>query len=98
MEYLSSVLPIIIYILLVILLILLIVMVYKLIKTMNKVDKIVDNIDKKVNSLNGFFGIIDLATDKISSFSDKLLDGIINIIQKVFRKGKSKKEEDLEDE
>lgn len=97
LEFLSTILPIIIYILLVILLVLLIIVVYRLLKTMKKVDLIVDNVDQKVNSLNGFFSVIDLATDKISLFSDRIIDTFTGIIQKVFRK-KTKKEEENNNE
>lgn len=95
LEYLSSILPIIIYILLVILLALLIIIAVKTIKAMNKVQDIVDDVDNKVQSLNGFFNIVDMATDKLSMLSDKIIDIIVNFVQKVF---KPKKKESYEEE
>ena len=100
MEYLSESLPIIIYILLIVLIILLIVISVKVIKAMDTVQGIVDDVDDKVQSLNGFFHIIDTATDKIALISDRMIDIITGILHKVFKpKRKSKKkEEELENE
>ena len=99
MEYLNSVLPIIIYILLSVLLVLLIMISFKLINTMNKLDVLVEDVSNKVQTLNGFFHVIDAVTDKISLLSDKTIDKISNFIQKVFstkkkRKKKVTKEDD----
>lgn len=99
LEYLNSFLPIIIYILLVILLVLLIIICFKTIRTMNKVQDIVEDVDDKVQSLNGFFDIIDMATDKLSILSDKVIDTIANFIQKVFKpRKKGNVEEEIDNE
>ena len=62
---------------------------------MNKVQDIVDDVDDKVQSLNGFFDIIDMVTDKLSMFSDKVIDIVVNFIQRVF---KPRKKENIEEE
>ena len=89
MEILD-VLQVILYILGSILLIVLIVLGIKLIITMNKIENVVDDINVKVNKLNGLFTIIDLTTDKLVLFSDKLVEGISSLIRKLFSKKKRK--------
>lgn len=96
MDYLSEFLPIIIYILLIVLIVLLIVISVKIIKAMNTVQDIVDDVDDKVQSLNGFFNVIDTATDKIALLSDRAIDIITGIIQKIFKP--KKKEEEINNE
>lgn len=96
MEFLSEFLPIIIYILLIVLIILLIIISVKVIKAMGTVQEIVDDVDNKVQSLNGFFGIIDTATDKIALLSDRMIDIITGVVHKVFKP--KKKEEEKENE
>ena len=87
MEILD-VLQVILYILGSILLIVLIILGIKLIITMNKIENVVDDINVKVNKLNGIFTIIDLTTDKLALFSDKIIDGISTIVRKVFSRKK----------
>ena len=89
MEILD-VLQVILYILGSILLIVLIILGIKLIITMNKIENVVDDINVKVNKLNGIFTIIDLTTDKLALFSDKIIDGISTIVRKVFSRKKRK--------
>ena len=91
----TEVLPIILYILGSILLIVLIVLGIKLIITMNKIENVVDDITMKVESLNGFFSIIDMATDKLTMLSDKFVEGVTSLIRKIFNR---KKEEEYVDE
>ena len=66
-SFLQTALPIIIYFLLIILLIIGIILGVRAIQTLNKVDKVVDDVNDKVQSLNGFFNLIDFTTDKIVS-------------------------------
>ena len=91
MEYLSELLPIIIYILLIVLIILLIIIAAKAIKAMNTVQEVVDNVDKKVKTLDGVFGLIDKTTDKLTLLSDRLVSGIIGFFEKLFKKSKDEK-------
>lgn len=94
----SEILPIMLYILGSILLIILIILGIKLIITMNKIEDVVDDINGKVNKLNGFFSIIDLTTDKLALLSDRTVDAISYIIEKVFKPKKRKESEEKEDE
>lgn len=94
METLNLVMPVILYILTSILIIILIVLGIKLIRAVDKFTDLADNVTKKVNSLNSFFGVIDMVTDKVSFLSDKLVDTISSLFTKFFaRKNKRKDEE-----
>lgn len=90
----NDVLPVILYILGSILLVVLIILGIKLINTMNKIELMVDDINKKVVSLNGFFHVIDMTTDKLALLSDKMVDGITLIIKKLFKTKKRKDDVD----
>lgn len=90
MACLLETLPVIIYFLLIILIVVLIAVSIKSYSILEKVDKLIDNATDKVNSLNGFFSVMDKATDTISILSDKLVTVIVSSIQKIF----TKKEED----
>ena len=95
MNELSTVLPILIYILLAALLVVLIILGIKAIDFMDRTNRILDNVEAKVNSLNGLFGVIDKFTDGLSSVTNKMVDGITNIITHKFKRKNKKKEEDL---
>ena len=85
-EFLNTVLPIIIYILLIIILIVGIILGIKTIGTVGKVDKVVDSVNDKVESLNGVFSIIDFTTDKLALITDKVVDSVSGVISKLFKK------------
>lgn len=89
----NEILPIILYILGSILLIVLIILGIKLIITMNKIETVVDDINIKVKKLNGFFTVLDFATDKISAISDLMVEKISLLINKIFKKKEEKKDE-----
>lgn len=91
MNFLLEFLPIIIYILLIIFLIIGIIIGIRLILTLDKVDKVVDDVNNKVQTLNGFFHIIDYTTDKLVFATDKVVDGVTNIFNKILFKNKKKK-------
>ncbi len=94
MQFWLEFLPLLIYILLIFILLVGIILGIKTIITLDKVDKIIDDVQDKVRTLNGFFHIIDYATDKIALATDKVVDGIAGLIGKVlFKKNKNKKKE-----
>lgn len=95
-SFLQTVLPLIVYFLLIILLIVGIILGIRSIQTLNKVDKVVDDVNDKVQTLNGFFNLIDFTTDKIVSLTDKVVDGISGLIGNVFSKNKKNKNEEEE--
>ena len=84
MEYLQTILPLIVYGLLIIVLIIGIILGIKFIKTMTKIEKVVDDVNEKVESLNGFFHVIDFTTDKIVALTDVVVDKISMFISKLF--------------
>ena len=99
MEFLLTFLPVVIYFLIITILIIGIIFGIKAIKTMDKVDKIVDDVNEKMESLDSVFNIIDFASEKIASFSDKVIDVVGSLISKLwFNKSKKniKEEEDYE--
>ena len=95
-DFLQTILPIVIYILLIILLIIGIILGVRSIQTLNKVDKVVDDVNDKVQSLNGFFNLVDFTTDKIVSITDRVVEGVSGLIGRVFKKGHQKSDEEEE--
>ncbi len=93
-SFLQVVLPLIIYVLLIILLVIGIILGIRSIQTLNKVDKVVEDVNDKVQSLNGFFNIIDFTTDKIVSVTDKVVEGVSGLIGRVFKRKSTKSEEE----
>lgn len=83
LEFFQVYLPIVVYILLIILLIIGIVLGVRLINAMDKVDEVLNNVQKKVNSLNGLFSVIDFTTDKISAFSDRVVNTLSGFISRI---------------
>ena len=95
-SFLQTFLPIVIYFLLIILLIVGIILGIRSIQTLNKVDKVVDDVNDKVQSLNGFFNLIDYTTDKIVSVTDRVVDGVSGFLGTLFG-GRNKKRNDEEE-
>ena len=92
MDFWLNFLPIVIYLLLIALLTIGIILGIKTIITMNKLEKVVDNVNEKVESLNSIFSIIDFTTDKIASFTDKVVEVAGNLFSKVLFRKKRKGE------
>ena len=97
MEFLLTFLPVVIYFLLIALLVIGIILGIKLIKTMDKVDKIVDDVNDKIESLDSMFNIIDFASEKIATISDKVIDVVGSLISKLWFKKSKKSIEEEED-
>jgi uncharacterized protein YoxC len=94
MEFLSSFLPICLYVVAIVLLIVLIVLGIRLIKVLDKVDKVVDNVEEKINSFNGLFQVIDKATDGIATISNSAFNSISKLINRIINKKKKYEEDD----
>ena len=92
MDFWLHFLPIVIYLLLIALLTIGIILGIKTIITINKLEKVVDNVNEKVESLNSIFSIIDFTTDKIASFTDKVVEVAGNLFSKVLFRKKRKGE------
>ena len=96
-KFLQQFLPVVIYILLIVLIIVGIIIGFRALETMKKLDKVVDNVNDKVESLNGLFNVVDFTTDKISLFTDKIVDGAIGLVGNIFKKRKKKKKVEEEE-
>ncbi len=81
-----------------ILLVVLIILGIKLINTITKVDKILDNVEVKLNSFDKIFSVVDVATDSMALLSDKIVEGIVLLIKKVFRKNDLGKVDDISEQ
>jgi len=82
----NEVLPVILYILGSVLLVALIILTIQLIITTHKIDKIVDNITVKVKTLDDLFDVIGNVTGKFSAVTDRIIDSIALLIEKIFRR------------
>lgn len=89
----SEVLPVILYILGAILLVTLIILTVKLIIVVNKTEKVVDNITDKVKTLDGLFAIIGTVTGKFTAVTDKIIDSIALLVEKIFKRKEDDKNE-----
>jgi len=96
-EFFQVYLPIIMYYLLIILLIVGIILGIRLIGAMDRIDAVLDSVEAKVNSLNGLFSVIDFTTDKISAFSDRVVDLVSGFVSRIGRKKSSRFESERED-
>ena len=75
-----------------ILLIALIVLVVKLINTINRVNNLLDEVDKRVEKFERIFRVADIITDNMAMISDKVVDGISDIVRNIFKRKKRKEE------
>ena len=94
MDFLMMVLPIILYVLGIVLVGILIIIGVKLIYTIDKTNEILDDVGKKSKSLNGVFEMVDNVTDSLSIISDTVVEGIVGLISRIFKKRKKEKEID----
>ncbi len=93
MELLSTVLPIILYVVAIILLIVLIVLGIRLIGVVDKVDKLILNVENKINTFDGALAIMKSAADGISSISDTVVYTVTTAVSKLINKFTKNKEE-----
>lgn len=97
MEYLSEMLPIIIYFLLIVLLVVSIIIGIKLIFTITKVDELIDDVTEKLSSFDRLFNVINFTSDRFGVISETIISFITTKLKKLMKpKRKSKKEEDYE--
>ena len=89
---LAELLPILLYVALITLVIALIVLVVKVINTLKKVDLILDDVNQKMVKVDGLFNVIDNMTDYAASLSDRIIGGITNFINLIFRRKKGNDE------
>ena len=88
----NEVLPVVLYILGAILLTALIVLTIKLIIVTNKMEKVVDNITDKVRTLDGLFAVIGNISNKVTMLTDKFVDNVALIVDKLFKRKDNRNE------
>lgn len=98
MEFLSQLLPIIIYFLLIIVIVVGIVLGIKLIITMDKVLNLVDDVQDKVNKVTPIFNAFGFISDKMSGVITTVVGSIENLISNIFIRNRREETESEEDE
>ena len=97
MQYLSEMLPIIIYFLLIVLLVVAIIVGIKLIFTITKVDELIDDVTEKLSSFDRLFNVINFTTDRFGVISETIISFITSKLKKLVKpKRKKTKREDEE--
>ena len=94
MVDINSFLLMILFVLGSILLVVLIVLGIKLINTIGKADRVLDEIDVRLKKFDKMFSAVDIVTDSMALVSDKIIDGIVFGIRKIFGR-KKRKEDDI---
>lgn len=94
LDVLLKVLPIFIYLLLMILIVVFIIVGVKIINALNKTERVIDNVEDKVNSLNGFFNVIENTTSKISGVYEKSFTVVSGLVNKILSRKHERDEED----
>ncbi len=94
MEFLEAFLPILLYILGIVLMVVFIILGVKLIATVDRANAIMDDVEGKLQTLNGIFKAIDHVKHTTEFVTDRIINGVTSIVDKIFRR---KKEEDFED-
>lgn len=94
MVDINTFLLMLVYLLGMILLVCSIIMVTKLITTIERVNRILDEVDTKLAKFDKTFQIVDIVTDSMAMVSDKLVDGISNLIRRFFYKRKKEREDE----
>ena len=92
MEFLEVLLPVLLYSFGIVLVIVLIVLGLKAIETLNKMNALMDDMKEKIDTMNGFFHIMDMMTSKVSVITDTVVSAVTGTIQKMKRKKKKRKE------
>ena len=95
MEFLSQVLPIVVYILLIMLIIVGIILGIKIIITIDKVTKIVDDVNEKFTKISPLLDTFGFISNKMSDIIGTVFGAAENLITKLFlNKKKVESEED----
>lgn len=94
MDFLSELLPIVLYFLGGVFLVVLIILFLKLSTTIDKVNLLLDDVLDKSSKLDGLFDSIENIGNSISSVNYRVTKSITRFIEKLFYKKKKKKEEE----
>ncbi len=96
MDFLSQLLPIIVYVFLIVLIIVGIILGIKIIITIDKVTKIVDDVNDKFQKISPLLNTFGMISDKMSDIVGTVFGAIQSLFMKLFlsHKGKEESEED----
>lgn len=95
MVDINTFLTMIMYILGSILLIYLIILVVKMIHVVDKLNGVMDEVNDRITKFDRMFHFVDYFTDNMAIVSDKLVDGMSNLIRRIFYRKEKRKEEDI---
>ena len=87
-----SFLQILLYVLGAGLLLSLIILVIKIIYSVNRINFLLDSIERKMKTIDKAFTTVDKIVDTFSLASDRFVDSVTSIVNKIFKKKKVKKE------
>ncbi len=76
-----------------ILMVTLIILVVKLINVVGRFNTMLDEVDKRVQKFDRIFRVADVITDNMALVSDKLVDGLSNVIRGIFNRKRRKEDE-----
>ena len=93
MDFLSQILPIIIYFLLIIVILVGIVLGIKIIIAIDKVLTIVDSLNEKVEKISPLFNTLGVISTKFNDVVTSVVSGVEGLVYKLFLKNKKKNEE-----
>ncbi len=88
MEMSNELLPMLMYSLICALIVFIIVFVYKLIVMLNKTNTLLDDVIVKVHKLDNLFEVIDKSTSTINSVTNRVSEGVLKFLFKIFKKRK----------
>ena len=97
MDFLSQVLPIIIYFLLIIVIMVGIVLGIKFIITIDRVLTIVDGVNEKIEKVTPLLDTLGTISSKFNDVITTVIKSVENLVMKVFLKNKNKEEMESEE-
>ena len=92
MEFLSTFLPILLYIAGFVLLIILIIIGLKVINILDRTERIVEDIENKVSSFDEAVSLFSKVATGIADMSNSLVFGVSSVVSKIFKKNKEKED------
>ena len=73
----------------------LIILIVKMINTVDKTNVILDDVNSKMKTLDGLFNAINATKLAISTFGDKIVEKLFNLVGRMGKKNKKKEEEEI---
>ena len=86
-------LQILLYVLGATLMVCLIVLIIKTIYTVNRINFLLDNIERKMKTVDQIFDAVGKLSSSFSFATDKIANGIMSFVSKLFNKNKKERED-----